>query len=66
MSQFNTKYILPGDSKDVLLSKLNQNFNQVYFNGVGEMGPDGAIGATGIIGQAGEDGSQYQNDQHAG
>lgn len=65
MSQFNTKYILPGDSKDVLLSKLNQNFNQVYFNGVGEMGPDGAIGATGIIGQAGEDGSQGSTGDRA-
>lgn len=56
MADFNTKYILPGDDKDTILNKINHNFYEVFFNGVGEKGPVGNIGATGIRGQAGRDG----------
>jgi hypothetical protein len=58
MATFNTKYILPGDSKNKIITKVNHNFNQVHFNAIGEQGPNGAIGATGIIGQAGLDGDR--------
>jgi hypothetical protein len=54
---FNTKYILPGDDKNQILSKINQNFSQVYFAGVGLAGEAGPIGPTGIIGQVGKDGA---------
>lgn len=53
---FNTKYILPGDDKDQIISKINQNFSQVYYSGVGLQGERGLVGATGIIGQVGRDG----------
>ena len=53
---FNTKYILSGDDKNQILSKVNQNFSQVYFAGVGLAGEAGPIGPTGIIGQVGKDG----------
>lgn len=56
MADFNTKYILPGDDKDTILNKINHNFYEVFFNGVGEKGPLGNVGATGIRGQAGRDG----------
>lgn len=55
---FNTKYILPGDNKDQIISKTNQNFSQVYYNSVGLPGEKGVIGPTGIIGQVGKDGQQ--------
>ena len=56
MADFNTKYILSGDDKDTFINKINNNFYQVFFNGVGEKGPDGNMGATGITGQAGRKG----------
>lgn len=56
MSDFNTKYILPGDNKDTIINKINGNFYEVFFNGVGERGPIGNVGATGLKGQAGRDG----------
>ena len=55
---FNTKYILPGDNKDQIISKTNQNFSQVYYNSAGLPGEKGVIGPTGIIGQVGKDGQQ--------
>jgi len=56
MGNFNTKYILPGDDKNQIIRKINYNFQQVFFNGVGEDGEIGNIGATGIRGQVGRDG----------
>jgi hypothetical protein len=53
---FNTKYILPGDDKDQIISKVNQNFSQIYYSGVGLQGESGIVGPTGIIGQVGKDG----------
>lgn len=53
---FNTKYILPGDDKDQIISKVNQNFSQIYYAGVGLQGEMGVIGPTGIIGQVGKNG----------
>lgn len=53
---FNVKYIFQGDDKNEILSKVNFNFAQVFFNGVGEKGPIGEIGPTGIIGEVGNDG----------
>jgi hypothetical protein len=52
----NTKYIFPGDDKDQIIDKVNYNFYQVFFNGVGDNGISGEIGPTGIIGQVGRDG----------
>lgn len=56
MTDFNTKYILPGDNKDTIINKINSNFYEVFFNGVGERGPVGNVGATGLKGQAGREG----------
>lgn len=56
MSDFNTKYLFPGDDKNSILDKLNYNFYQVLSNAIGEKGPIGSVGATGIRGQAGRDG----------
>lgn len=53
---FNTKYILPGDDKSQIISKVNQNFSQVYYAGVGLQGERGIIGPTGIVGQVGKNG----------
>lgn len=53
---FNVKYIFPGDDKNEILSKVNYNFGQVFFNGVGERGQIGEIGPTGLIGEVGNDG----------
>lgn len=56
MPKFNNDYILPGDDKNVIISKTNRNFNNIVTHAVGERGERGEIGATGIIGQAGRDG----------
>jgi hypothetical protein len=56
MSKYNNDYILPGDDKNVIISKTNRNFNNILSHAVGERGEIGEIGATGIIGQAGRDG----------
>ena len=56
MADFNTKYILPGDDKDTIINKINHNFYQVFSNGVGERGPIGNVGVTGLRGQVGRDG----------
>ena len=53
---FNTKFILPGDDKDQIISKINFNFQQILFNGVGYDGPIGNVGPTGISGEVGSDG----------
>lgn len=53
---FNVKYIFPGDDKNEILSKVNFNFAQVFFNGVGQKGQIGEIGPTGLIGEVGNDG----------
>ncbi len=53
---FNVKYIMPGDDKNQIISKVNQNFSQLYYAGVGLRGENGIIGPTGIIGQAGKEG----------
>jgi hypothetical protein len=50
---FNTKYIFRGDSDKVIRDKINYNFNQIMFFGVGPDGHVGSIGATGIFGPAG-------------
>jgi hypothetical protein len=50
---FNTKYIFKGDSDKVIRDKINYNFNQIMFFGVGPDGHVGPIGATGIFGPAG-------------
>jgi len=53
---FNSKYIFPGDDKNEILSKINYNFGQIYFNAVGSPGPMGEYGPTGMIGPVGLDG----------
>lgn len=53
---FNTKYILPGDDKNQIISKINYNFQQVFFNGIGARGPIGLLGEEGIVGEVGSDG----------
>lgn len=62
---FNTKYILPGDDKDQIISKINYNFQQVLFNGLGARGPIGLIGEEGIIGEVGSDGESGATGQRA-
>lgn len=56
MANFNVKYIFSGDNKDEILRKINYNFFQTFSNSVGEKGPGGNIGATGLRGQAGKEG----------
>jgi hypothetical protein len=62
---FNTKYILPGDDKNQIISKINYNFQQVLFNGLGARGPIGLIGEEGIIGEVGSDGESGATGQRA-
>jgi hypothetical protein len=62
---FNTKYILPGDDKNQIISRVNQNFSQIYYAGVGSRGEGGVIGATGIIGQVGKDGASGPTGERA-
>lgn len=57
---FNTKYIFKGDSDKVIRDKINYNFNQILFFGVGPDGHIGPIGATGIFGPAGYKGRTGQ------
>jgi hypothetical protein len=63
--KFNTKYILPGDDKNEIISKINYNFQQVFFNGLGAKGPIGLAGEEGIIGQVGNDGEPGATGQPA-
>lgn len=63
--EFNTKYILPGDDKNQIISKINYNFQQVFFNGLGARGPIGLAGEEGIIGQVGNDGEPGATGQPA-
>ncbi len=65
MADFNTKYILPGDNKDSILEKINYNFFQVLSNAIGEKGPVGDPGATGLRGQVGRDGSPGSTGERA-
>jgi len=62
---FNTKYILPGDDKNQIIYKVNQNFSQIYYAGVGLQGEKGIMGATGIIGQVGKDGASGPTGERA-
>jgi hypothetical protein len=65
MADFNTKYILLGDNKDSILEKINYNFFQVLSNSIGEKGPVGDPGATGLRGQVGRDGSPGSTGERA-
>lgn len=49
----NTKYIFQGDTKKEALSKINYNFDQIAYFGVGPDGHTGNKGATGMYGPAG-------------
>lgn len=62
---FNIKYILPGDDKNQITSKVNQNFSQVYYAGVGLQGERGVVGPTGIIGQVGKNGASGPTGERA-
>jgi hypothetical protein len=62
---FNVKYILPGDDKSQIISKVNQNFSQVYYASVGLQGEKGVVGPTGIIGQVGMDGPSGPTGERA-
>ena len=55
--KFNTKYIFQGDSKNVVVDKINYNFDQILSFGVGPDGHGGPMGATGIFGAAGKKGN---------
>jgi|688.fasta_scaffold09088_2 hypothetical protein len=55
---FNTKYIFQGDSQKEIVGKMNYNFNQILFFGVGPDGHMGPRGATGIYGPAGYRGAK--------
>jgi hypothetical protein len=61
----NTKYILPSDDREEIVSKINYNFYQLYFNSVGGEGPIGPKGPTGLIGQAGNPGNLGPTGQKA-
>jgi hypothetical protein len=62
---FNTKYILTGDDKDQIISKINYNFQQIFFNGIGARGPVGLLGEQGIIGEVGTEGEPGATGQRA-
>jgi len=55
---FNTKYIFQGDSQKEIVRKINYNFNQILFFGVGPDGHMGPRGATGLYGPAGYRGTK--------
>lgn len=63
--KFNTKYIFQGDSKKVVVDKINYNFNQILSFGVGPDGNSGAMGATGIVGAAGKKGKTGATGERA-
>lgn len=54
--RFNTKYIFNGDSKDVIVKKINYNFDQILSFAVGPKGPLGPNGPTGYYGPVGKKG----------
>lgn len=47
-----------GDTQEVLVNKINQNFDSIVANGGGPQGQDGPQGDQGPIGQAGPKGDQ--------
>lgn len=55
---FNTKYIFQGDSQKEIGRKINYNFDQILFFGVGPNGHIGPRGATGLYGPAGYRGAK--------
>ena len=48
----------PGDTQEVLVNKINQNFGSVVANGGGPQGQEGTQGDQGPIGQVGPKGDQ--------
>jgi|LakMenEpi03Aug12_release.lakeMendotaPanAssembly.Ray.scaffolds.fasta_scaffold235190_2 hypothetical protein len=48
----------PGDTQEVLVNKINQNFGSVVANGGGPQGQEGSQGDQGPIGQVGPKGDQ--------
>jgi hypothetical protein len=54
---FNTKYIFNGDSEEVIIDKINYNFNQISSFAVGPMGHIGSRGKIGISAPAGRRGA---------
>jgi len=63
--KFNTKYVFQGDSKKVVVDKINYNFDQVLSFGVGPDGHQGPMGATGIFGPAGKKGATGTTGERA-
>jgi len=54
--KINFKYIEDNDNQDKIVDKVNINFDQVLFHGigyVGDIGPNGPMGTTGPIGSKG-------------
>lgn len=50
---FNYKYINNNDSQNDIIDKININFDQILFHGIGYMGDIGPRGATGVTGPIG-------------
>lgn len=63
--KFNTKQIFQGDSKKDVVDKINYNFDQILFFGVGPDGHQGPKGATGIFGPAGKKGPTGASGERA-
>ncbi len=63
--RFNTKYIYKGDSKDVIVKKINYNFDQILFFAVGPNGHLGPKGPTGYPGPVGKKGPSGEKGQRA-
>lgn len=53
MPKINLLNILPGDSQNILIEKVNYNFDQILTAGGGPQGSQGIRGATGPIGPQG-------------
>ena len=63
--RFSNKQIFTGDTKDLIVDKINENFSQIISFSSGPYGRGGVIGPTGYPGGAGQLGATGVSGQRA-
>jgi hypothetical protein len=63
--RFSNKQIFTGDTKDLIVDKINENFSQIISFSTGPQGRSGLIGPTGYPGGAGQLGATGVSGQRA-
>jgi len=63
--RFSNKQIFTGDTKDLIVDKINENFSQIVSFSAGPYGRSGVVGPTGYPGGAGQLGATGVSGQRA-